>query len=62
MSKPVLDNLFGSKIMVKVLKFLFRNHPSDFSIREIARRIQESPSATKIELESLKSLTIVKKK
>lgn len=62
MSKPVLDNLFGSKIRVKVLKFLYRNYPADFTIREISQRIQESPSATKIEVESLKSLTIVKRK
>ena len=62
MSKPILDNLFGSKLRVKVLKFLYRNYPSDFSAREIAIRIQEAPSATKEEIESLRSLGIVKKK
>lgn len=62
MSKPILDNLFGSKIRVKVLKFLYRNYPSDFSAREIALRIQESPAATKDEIESLKGLGIVKRK
>ena len=62
MSKPILDNLFGSKVRVKVLKFLYRNHPSDFSAHEIAKRIQEAPSATKDEIESLKNLGIIKRK
>jgi predicted transcriptional regulator with HTH domain len=62
MSKPILDNLFGSKIRVKVLKFLYRNYPADFSAREIALRIQEAPSATKDEIESLKIIGIVKRK
>ncbi len=62
MSKPILDNLFGSKIRVKLLKFLYRNYPADFSVREIAQRIQESPTDTRVELEALKELTIVKKK
>jgi predicted transcriptional regulator with HTH domain len=62
MSKPILDNLFGSKIRVKVLKFLYRNYPSDFSAFEIAKRIQEAPSLTKAEIESLKNIGIVKRK
>lgn len=62
MSKPILDNLFGSKIRVKLLKFLFRNFPADFSVREIAQRIQENPAETRQELEFLKELTVAKKK
>jgi predicted transcriptional regulator with HTH domain len=62
MSKPILDNLFGSKIRVKILKFMFRNYPADFSIKEIASRIQESPSDTRDELERLRELTILKRK
>ena len=62
MSKPILDNLFGSKVRVKILKFLYRNFPADFSIREIAQRIQESPSVVKDELALLKTITIVKQK
>jgi len=61
MSKPILDNLFGSKVRVKVLKFLYRNYPVDFSIYEIARRVQESPEVVKKELTLLKSLLIVKR-
>jgi predicted transcriptional regulator with HTH domain len=62
MSKPILDNLFGSKVRVKILKFLYRNFPADFSAREIAHRIQESPAATKDELEVLRTITVVRKK
>lgn len=61
MSKPILDNLFGSKARVKILKFLYRNYPSDFSVREIAQRIQEQPQVIRDELELLKQITIVKK-
>ncbi len=62
MSKPILDNLFGSKIRVKLLKFLFRNFPADFSVREIAQRIQEPPAETRQELEFLKEISVAKKK
>ncbi len=62
MSKPILDNLFGSKVRVKILKFLYRNYPADFSVREIAQRIQETPQATRDELGLLKQITIVKQK
>lgn len=60
MSKPILDNLFGSKVRVKVLKFLYRNYPSEFSLREITRRVQEKPAETKKELSSLKQLRLLK--
>lgn len=62
MSKPILDNLFGSKVRVKVLKFLYRNFPADFSVREISQRIQEHPQVTRDELELLKHISIVKQK
>lgn len=61
MSKDILDNLFGSKIKVKVLKFLFRNYPGDYSVGELSGRIQETNSAVKQELESLTKLRLVKK-
>lgn len=62
MSKPILDNLFGSKVRVKVLKFLYRNFPADFTVREISQRIQEPPQVTRDELEQLKQITIVRQK
>lgn len=62
MSKDILDNLFGSKIRVKVLKFLFRNYPADFTVKDLARRIQESNGATKKEIEALGKLRLIRKK
>ncbi len=62
MSKPILDNLFGSKVRVKLLKFLYRNHPGEFTMGELARRIQESPTETKRELEILREIELLKKK
>ncbi len=62
MSKDVLDNLFGSKIRVKILKFLFRNYPADFTIGDLASRIQESYGATKKEIEDLSGFRLVRKK
>lgn len=61
MSKDILDNLFGSKVRVKVLKFAFRNYPGDFTVGELARRVQETYSATKQELEALTKLRLIKK-
>ncbi len=61
MSKDVLDNLFGSRIRVKILKFLFRNYPVDFTVGELTKRIQETYSATKQEIEALTKLRLIKK-
>ncbi len=61
MSKDILDNLFGSRIRVKILKFLFRNYPGDFLAGELAGRTQESYSAAKKEMESLTKLRLIKK-
>jgi len=61
MSKDILDNLFGSRIRVKILKFLFRNYPGDFLAGELAGRIQESHSSTKKELDDLRKLRLIKK-
>ena len=61
MSKDILDTLFGSKIRVKVLKFLFRNYPNDFSVPELSKRIQESPAATKKETRLLNQIKLIKK-
>ncbi len=61
MSKDILDNLFGSRIRVKALKFVFRNYPGDFTVGELARRIQETYPATKQEIESLAKLRLIKK-
>ena len=60
-SKDVLDILFGSRIRVKVLKFLFRNYPNDFAASELAKRIQESGPATRKEVALLVKIKLIKK-
>lgn len=61
MSKDTLDNLFGSKIKVKILKFLFRNYPGEFLISELAKKIQEPRASTKKEITNLAKIRLVKK-
>jgi hypothetical protein len=61
MSKDILDTLFGSRIRVKVLKFLFRNYPNDFSVPELSKRIQELPAATRKETQLLRDIKLIKK-
>ena len=58
---PVLENLFKSKIRVKVLKFLFRNYPANVGIRDLAKRIQESVEVTKHELKDLEKMGLINK-
>lgn len=59
--RDILDILFGSKIRVRVLKFLFRNYPNDFSIAELSKRIQEPHAAIKKEIDLLAEIKLVKK-
>src|SRR3989338_1739175 len=61
MSKDILDNLFGSRVRIKILKLLFRNYPGDFSAGELATRIQETYPAAKLEIEALAKLRLIKK-
>ena len=60
-SRDILDILFGSKVRVKVLKFLFRNYPNDFAVPELTKRIQETGSATKKEVVLLTKIKLIKK-
>lgn len=60
-SKNTLDKLFGSRIRVKILKFMFRNYPGDFSIHELSRRIQESSNSTQKELLFLTKFELINK-
>ena len=60
-SKNVLDKLFGSRVRVKLLRFLFRNHPARFGVLELSKRIQESFGDVKKELKLLRELEVIKK-
>ncbi len=62
MSKYILDNLFGSRIRIKMLKFLFRNYPKEFTVRELVKRIQEPREVIKQEIATLKAIGLIKRK
>ncbi len=62
MSKNVLDNLFGSKARVKIIKFMFRNYPNPVGVHELAWRTQEPVPVVQRELQLLRSIRLVKKK
>ena len=62
MSKNTLDKLFGSHLRVKILKNTLRNYPADFSLSELAKRVQESPGVVKKELTILVRLGLVRHK
>ena len=62
MSKNTLDKLFGSRVRVKILKNIFRNYPSDFSLIELSRKIQEPINLVKKDVASLMGLGVLKSK
>ena len=61
MSSTTLDKLFGSRIRVKLLRFLFRNYPGNFSVSELSKRVQEPFEETKKELKLLAELGLINK-
>lgn len=62
MSKHILDNLLGSRARAKLLKFLFRNYPNGFSVRELALRTREPATDVKRELAMLRRIGAVVKR
>ncbi len=61
MSKPILDNLFGSRVRMKLLKLLYRQHPTSFSTAELAARIQEPSFIARREMDILMDIGLVSK-
>ncbi len=61
MSKTILDNLFGSRVRVKLLKLLFRQHPATFSMAELSARIQEPSFIARRELDVLRDIGLVRR-
>ncbi|HUO75573.1 MAG TPA: hypothetical protein VMU12_01470 [Candidatus Paceibacterota bacterium] len=61
MSKTILDNLFGSRVRVKLLKLFYRQHPATFSMAELAAHIQEPAFIARRELNVLRDIGMVKK-
>lgn len=62
MSKYLLEQLLGSRLRVKVTKFLFRNEGQMFNVKEVAKRIQESRSSVMAEVRKLAKLGLIKYK
>jgi hypothetical protein len=61
MSKTILDNLFGSRVRVKLLKLLYRQHPTTFTMNELALRIQEPSFIARRELNVLREIGLVRR-
>lgn len=62
MSKYLLEQLFGSHLRVKIMKFLFRNEGQAFDVKEVAKRIQESRPSVMTEIRKLAKLGLIKQK
>ena len=58
----VLETLFGSKARIKILKFLFRNYPNNLEIKDLAKKLQESPKTIRKEIKSLESIGLLIKR
>jgi predicted transcriptional regulator len=58
--RMVLENLFGSKMRIKILKFLFRNYPNNVGVKDLARRVQEPYESVKKEMKLLEKIGLVK--
>ncbi len=61
MSKRVLETLFNSRARVRLLRFLFRNYPQAFTVREIAKHLQEDTGVIKKEISKLQQITLLVK-
>jgi DNA-binding transcriptional ArsR family regulator len=61
MSKSILDNLFGSRVRVKLLKLLYRQHPATFAMSELVVRVQEPAFIVRRELTVLRDTGLVKR-
>ena len=59
MSKPILENLLGSRVRVKLLKLLYRQYPTFFSLPELVKRIQEPSFIARRELKALQDIGLI---
>jgi len=61
MSKSILDNLFGSRVRVKLMKLMFRQHPVMFGMSDLVTRVQEPAFIIRRELASLMEVGLVRR-
>ena len=62
MSKSILDNLLGSRVKVKLLKLLYRQHPTAFAMSDLVVRVQEPAFIVRRELALLQQDKLVLKR
>lgn len=61
MSKSILDNLFGSRVRVKLLKLMYREHPTALPMSDLTVRVQEPSFIVRRELLILEDIKLVRK-
>ena len=61
MSKSILDNLLGSRVRVKLLKLLYRQHPAALPMSELAVRVQEPSFIVRREVLLLQDIKLIRK-
>jgi predicted transcriptional regulator len=61
MSKRVLETLFSSRARVRLLKFLFRNYPKPYTLKDIAKHLQEDRGLVKKEIAHLSQVGLLVK-
>src|SRR3989344_7712535 len=62
MSKNTLETLFESRPRLKILKFLFRNFPKTYTLREIINHSQEKSPEVSKELRKLADIGLILRK
>lgn len=55
----MLDQLFGSRTRVKLLRLFLTNPENDYFVRELTRKVNERINSVRRELENLESLGLV---
>lgn len=57
-----LEILFNSKIRPKILNLFFQNPQQNFTLKEVSKKLQQSPRTIKKEIEKLLKIKILSKK
>jgi predicted transcriptional regulator len=60
MSKNILETLLGSNLRVKILKYIFRNAPASFSVKELAEHVQGDYQMVRKEVQKLVEIGLIK--
>ncbi len=61
MSKSILDNLLGSRVRVKLLKFFYRQYPALVAMSDLVVRVQEPAFIVRREIVTLQQIGLIAK-